>query len=94
MRSNGNETINFINIGFSISTDDIYARASTYITSASLNGWANLSSTINSLKGTADLRWANPLELKSAVEKVFTEKFGEKSAGTAKAKATVCLSTA
>ena len=49
-----------------------------------ISGWANLSSTISSLKSTPELRWANPMELKNAVEKAFTEEFGEKTAIKAK----------
>jgi glutaminyl-tRNA synthetase len=44
---------------------------------------------ISGVKGTPELRWANPLELKNTVEKVFAERFGAKEA--AKAKGKVCL---
>lgn len=53
-----------------------------------MTGWANLGATIGALKST-DLRWANPLELRTAVESAFLEKFGPKE--TAKPKGKVSL---
>ncbi|KAH8113221.1 glutaminyl-tRNA synthetase [Phellopilus nigrolimitatus] len=71
-------------VGFSITPEELYTRATNYVSSASVSGWTNLSTTISALKGTSDLRWANPLELKNAVEKAFTAAFGEKTAIKAK----------
>jgi hypothetical protein len=56
----------------------LLARVEDYIESNAITGWASLSTVINGLKGAPDLRWANPLELKNAVEKAFTQQFGEK----------------
>ena len=75
--------------GFSITSEEIDTHVSEHVASAPISGWANLSSTINQLKSTSALRWANPLELKAAVEREFTKVFGEKSAAAAKAK--VCF---
>lgn len=49
-------------------------------------GWANLSSVLSGVKGTPELRWASPLELKNSVEKAFVEQFGAKEAVKPKAK--------
>jgi hypothetical protein len=43
---------------------------------------------MNGLKSIPDLRWASPLEMKNATERVFAEKFGAK--GSAAPKAKVC----
>lgn len=64
------------------------SKVSAHISSASVSGWANLSATISGLKASPELRWANPLELKNVVERVFTDAFGEKTA--IKAKGAVC----
>ncbi len=56
-----------------------------YVATSSYTGWNNLGSAIGALKGT-DLRWANALELKDAVEKAFLEKFGAKEAAKPKSK--------
>ncbi|KAI5124954.1 hypothetical protein M0805_007381 [Coniferiporia weirii] len=71
-------------VGFNISPEELISKVTDYVSSASLSGWANLSTSIGALKSTPDLRWANPLELKNAVEKVFVETFGEKTAIKAK----------
>jgi glutaminyl-tRNA synthetase len=44
------------------------------------------------VKNIAELRWANTLEVKNTVEKVFNAKFGAKEA--AKPKGKVCASWA
>lgn len=72
--------------GFSITPDELLARTEKYISSADVTGWANLGSILNALRGSPELRWANPLEVKDAVEKVFLEKFGPKVAAKPKAK--------
>jgi len=43
-----------------------------------VTGWANLGATISGLKNSPELRWANPLEVKNRVERVFTDTFGTK----------------
>jgi glutaminyl-tRNA synthetase len=58
----------------------------SYIRENAVTGWPNLGSVISGVKGSPALRWANPLEVKNAVEKVFTETFGAKEAVKPKAK--------
>ncbi len=72
--------------GFSITREELLTRAKEYISSADVTGWANLGPTLNALRGSSELRWANPLEVKDAVEQVFLEKFGPKVAAKPKAK--------
>jgi len=45
-----------------------------------------LSSVLSGVKGTTELRWASPLEVKDAVENAFTEKYGVKEAAKPKGK--------
>ena len=77
--------------GFSITPEQLAKQVSEYLSSAAVTGWANLGATIGALKNT-DLRWANPLELKSAVENAFLEKFGPKETAKPKGKVmrTIC----
>ncbi|PCH41482.1 glutaminyl-tRNA synthetase [Wolfiporia cocos MD-104 SS10] len=72
-------------VGFSITAEELAAQVTNYLAFSAVTGWANLGATIGVLKNT-DLRWANPLELKNAVERVFTEKFGAKETGKPKGK--------
>ncbi|TDL29536.1 glutaminyl-tRNA synthetase [Rickenella mellea] len=72
-------------VAFNISPDDLFANVSGYLKANTISGWSNLSSVINKLK-SSDLRWANPLDVKSAVERAFTEEFGPK--GSAQVKGT------
>ncbi|KAH9931766.1 glutaminyl-tRNA synthetase [Amylocystis lapponica] len=72
-------------VGFSITPEQLSTQVNEYVSSNPTSGWENLGATIGGLKGT-ELRWANPLELKTAVERVFTERFGPKEAAKSKAK--------
>ncbi|KAI0663222.1 glutaminyl-tRNA synthetase [Cubamyces menziesii] len=72
-------------VGFSITAEELVNRVKEYVASSAYSGWNNLGAAIGGLKGT-DLRWANPLELKNAVENAFTEKFGAKEASKPKGK--------
>ncbi|KAF9779998.1 glutaminyl-tRNA synthetase [Thelephora terrestris] len=74
-------------VGFSITPEDLYARATSYVTANAVSGWQSLSAVIGGLKTTPDLRWANPLDLKNAVEKAFVDTFGRKEDALAKLKA-------
>jgi len=74
-------------LGFSITPEELYARTTAYIVANAISGWSSLSSVIGGLKNTPDLRWANPLELKNAVEKVFVDTFGSKEQALAMLKA-------
>lgn len=72
--------------GFSITLEELRSYILTYITTNSVLGWANLGPTINALKGTPELRWASPLDVKTAVDAVFLDTFGPKEATKPKAK--------
>lgn len=74
-------------VGFSISPEELYAQAASYIAANAISGWSNLSSVIGGLKNTPGLRWASPLDLKNTVEKVFVDTFGSKEEALAKLKA-------
>ncbi|KAH8106027.1 glutaminyl-tRNA synthetase [Cristinia sonorae] len=73
-------------VGFSITPTELAAQVSAYITSSAASGWANLGAIIGGLKNSAELRWANPLDVKNAVEAAFTDKFGAKETAKPKAK--------
>ncbi|KAA1466688.1 glutamine-tRNA ligase [Dentipellis sp. KUC8613] len=73
-------------VGFSITPEELTARVTEYIKSSANAGWATFGPTISSIKSTPELRWANPLELKNTVERVFTELFGAKEAAKPKGK--------
>ncbi|TFK71794.1 glutamine-tRNA ligase [Pluteus cervinus] len=73
-------------VGFSITPEELRKNISEYISKNSVSGWGSLGPTINALKGTPELRWANPLEVKNAVETVFLETFGAKEAAKPKGK--------
>jgi glutaminyl-tRNA synthetase len=74
-------------VGFSITPEELHARATSHIAANTISGWSSLSSVIGGLKSAPDLRWANPLELKNAVEKIFVDTFGSKEEALAKLKA-------
>jgi glutaminyl-tRNA synthetase len=61
---------------------------SDYITAGvdTITGWANLGKTISGVKGTPGLKWADPLEIKNAVETAFTTRFGGKETAKPKGK--------
>ncbi|KAI0031675.1 glutaminyl-tRNA synthetase [Vararia minispora EC-137] len=67
-------------VGFSISQQELHSVVTRYIQENTIVGWANLNQVIGELKAT-DLRWANALEVKNSVERVFTESFGPKQSG-------------
>ena len=71
--------------GFSITPTELAAQVTEHVRSSAASGWTNLGATIGALKNT-DLRWANPLELKNAVEAAFAERFGAKEAAKPKGK--------
>ncbi|KAF9006565.1 glutamine-tRNA ligase [Cyathus striatus] len=73
-------------IGFTIAPEELYSHVTQYISSSAVAGWSGLGSVITTLRNSEALRWANPLEIKNAVEKVFTETFGAKEAGKPKGK--------
>jgi glutaminyl-tRNA synthetase len=75
-------------VGFSITSEELYDAVMSYIRENSVTGWPNLGSVISGVKASPALRWANPLEVKNAVEKAFTETFGAKEVAKSKAKDT------
>lgn len=77
--------VDSLTAGFSISPAELASQVTEYVASSAASGWANLGAVIGGLKNT-DLRWANALELKSAVESAFAEKFGTKEAAKLKGK--------
>lgn len=79
-------------LGFSITPDQLDAFVNGYIQSSSVSGWTSLGPVISGVKNTPSLRWANPLEIKNAVERVFTEVFGAKEAVKPKGRASATVS--
>ena len=75
--------------GFSITPEELYNRISEFVASSAFAGWDQLNAAISGAKGLRELRWASPVELKTTVEKVFTEKFGAKEAAKPKSKVSV-----
>ncbi|KAF5333420.1 hypothetical protein D9611_002642 [Ephemerocybe angulata] len=74
-------------VGFSIEPAQIVEHVKSYLTSNSaVTGWANLGATITGVKSLSEVRWASPVEIKNAVEKVFLETFGAKEAAKPKGK--------
>jgi len=68
---------------------DPYSFANKYLETNPVDGWASLSTVINILKKSPELNGVKPLDVKNAVEKVFTEKFGPKEAAKPKVKVRV-----
>ncbi|KIK67946.1 hypothetical protein GYMLUDRAFT_36751 [Collybiopsis luxurians FD-317 M1] len=73
-------------VGFSISPEQLLEHVTNYIQSNAVAGWANLGTTISGVKAIPSLRWASPLEVKTAVEKTFLDTFGPKQAAQPKGK--------
>jgi glutaminyl-tRNA synthetase len=76
-----------------VTTEQVYSSVSAYVESNSsdIAGWIHLTSVLSGVKNTPALRWASTLDVKTAVERVFTERYGPKEA--AKPKARVSPST-
>jgi len=81
-----------IGSGFSITPEEIYANVENYISSNNISAWASLGPVISALKATPQLRWAKPLEVKNATDKVFVAKFGPKEGAKPKGKVNCHLS--
>ena len=72
-----------------VTPEQVYQCVADYVASNSSDlpgGWTHLSSVLTAVKNTPALRWANTLDVKTAVENVFTEKYGPKEAAKFKAK--------
>lgn len=72
--------------GVSITPEELNVRVTEYIQSNAVAGWVSLGAVISALRASPELRWANPLDVKNAVEKGFTEVFGAKEAAKPKGK--------
>jgi glutaminyl-tRNA synthetase len=72
--------------GFSITSEELHSSIISYIRENAVTGWHNLGPVISGVKASPALRWANPLEVKNAVERAFIETFGVKEALKPKAK--------
>ncbi|KAF8631574.1 hypothetical protein AX15_002325 [Amanita polypyramis BW_CC] len=68
------------------SPDELHSYATVYLENNEVDGWASLATVINVLKKAPELNGARPLDIKSTVEQVFTEKFGPKEAAKQKIK--------
>ncbi|KAF8165525.1 glutamine-tRNA ligase [Crassisporium funariophilum] len=73
-------------VDFTISPEKLYSLVETHVTANDVAGWASLGPVVSALKNTPELRWANPLEVKNTVDKVFIAKFGPKESAKPKAK--------
>ncbi len=76
-------------IDLAMASPDPYSFATKYLETNPVDGWASLSTVINILKKSPELNGVKPLDVKNAVEKVFTEKFGPKEAAKPKVKVRV-----
>ncbi|KAJ7284000.1 glutamine-tRNA ligase [Mycena rebaudengoi] len=75
-------------VGFSITAEELDAQISKHVAaSAGVAGWASFGQVVSAVKNIPELRWANTLEVKNAVERVFNDAFGPKEAAAAKPKA-------
>ncbi|KAG6869339.1 hypothetical protein C0993_000092 [Termitomyces sp. T159_Od127] len=86
MPINEAEFNNECGVGFSITSEELNDRVTKYIRSKAIAGWSSLGAVISALRATPEIRWANPLDVKNAVEKIFTETFGTKEAAKPKGK--------
>lgn len=75
-----------LTLGFSVSPEELESQIDTYIMSVNVTGWASLGSVISATKNTPELRWANPLDIKKTVDKVFLNRFGAKESAKPKGK--------
>ncbi|KAI4519118.1 glutaminyl-tRNA synthetase, partial [Schizophyllum commune Loenen D] len=71
---------------FSITPEELYKQIAEIAEPSASKGWAGLGAVISAAKAVPSLRWANALEVKATVEKLFLEKFGPKEAAKPKAK--------
>ncbi|KAG9218892.1 hypothetical protein CCMSSC00406_0000994 [Pleurotus cornucopiae] len=73
-------------VGFTITSEELLVQVNEYITSNAIAGWDKLGSVITSIRNSPALRWANPLDIKNAVETAFNDAFGPKQAAKPKTK--------
>ncbi|WVN88093.1 glutamine-tRNA ligase [Cryptococcus depauperatus CBS 7841] len=78
-------------VGINITPDQLPNLLKSYISSLSSQpeSWTNLGPIMGGIKSsTSDLRWANVQDVKTSLEKIFTDLFGTREAALAAAKAT------
>lgn len=86
--------LTFEAVGVVVTPEQVYQSVTDYVDSnvpAATAGWTHLSSVISSVKSTVALRWANTLDVKTAVERVFTERYGPKELSKSKAKVSTVM---
>ncbi|KAI6003687.1 glutaminyl-tRNA synthetase [Pisolithus albus] len=62
--------------GFAVTAAQLEEHVKQYMDANNTSTWSHLGVVIGGVKNIPALRWANPLDIKNAVERVFTEKFG------------------
>ncbi|KAF8525313.1 glutaminyl-tRNA synthetase [Gautieria morchelliformis] len=75
-------------VGVDVTPEQVYSSVSDYVESNSSDvaGWIHLTSVLSGVKNTPALRWASTLDVKTSVERVFTERYGPKEAAKPKAR--------
>ncbi|KAI6047479.1 glutaminyl-tRNA synthetase [Pisolithus marmoratus] len=73
-------------VGFTITGAQLEDHVKQYVDANNASNWSYLGAVIGGVKNIPALRWASPLDVKNAAERVFTEKFGPKEGARPKAK--------
>jgi Glutaminyl-tRNA synthetase, non-specific RNA binding region part 1 len=82
----------FTVVGAVVTPEQVYQSVTDYVeanVSASTVGWTHLSSVLSGVKNVPALRWANTFDVKTAVEHVFTDRYGPKELVKLKAKVSI-----
>ena len=72
--------------GVELSPEEILTIFKSLVDTQRIEGWSALQGVITAAKTATRLRWAPPLDVKNAADRVFTEKFGPKEAQKPKPK--------
>ncbi|KAF9520716.1 hypothetical protein BS47DRAFT_1374626 [Hydnum rufescens UP504] len=75
-------------VGIELTPGEVYAVFQSLLSVQPVEGWSALPNVINAAKAATKLRWASPLDVKNAADRVFTEKFGPRDTSKTKAKET------
>lgn len=75
-----------LDLGIELTPEEIYTIFRSLVNAQRIEGWSALQAVISAAKNATKLRWAPPLDVKNAADRVFTEKFGPKETGKPKAK--------
>ncbi|KAF8314698.1 glutamine-tRNA ligase [Clavulina sp. PMI_390] len=73
-------------VGIELSADEVYSIFKSLVVSQKVEGWNALPSVTAAAKAATRLRWAAPLDVKNAGDRIFTELFGPKEVGKPKTK--------